>query len=149
MMGQSESAANARRSSEQGSSSPVSGARTNDWVAMAELALVSSGGLPKNLQMFPAAKMSSSGVVGIPPTVSALPVGKAYFQAMQAAWRAPVPEAIAALQNSSRSNELPMDPDDIIEAIQETPGDILVPPVSLPFMIECLIEVWDEEGLYE
>ena len=74
---------------------------------------------------------------------STVPIGKEYFQAIQAEWRsrgsrAPIPVAIPQ-----------MDPEDIIDAIADTPGDVLDPPVHLPFMIECLLEVWDEEGLYD
>jgi hypothetical protein len=67
-----------------------------------------------------------------------------FFQSVQAEWRArpvtrqPIPVAMPQ-----------MDPEDIIDAIADTPGEVLDPPVHLPFMIECLIEVWDEEGLYD
>ncbi|CUG90185.1 Hypothetical protein, putative [Bodo saltans] len=150
MMGQAESQPHGSLTSAAGRS--FGGPNPVDWVASAEAALVGSGALPgptQGLQYFSAEEVRSCGTAVPPPAAPELPVGKQFFMTMRSAWRAPVPEIVEANRRSPLSGQMPMDPDDVIEAIQDTPGDLLSPPVRLSFMIDCLIELWDEEGLYD
>ena len=43
----------------------------------------------------------------------------------------------------------PMDVDAITDAIEDCPGDRLEPPVPLDYMAEVLVEIWEDEGLYD
>jgi hypothetical protein len=148
MMGQAESQPHSSLASAAGRS--FGGSNPVDWVASAEAAVVGSGDISprtRNVQYFPAEDVRSCGTAVPPPVAPELPVGKGFFITMRSVWRSSVPQIVEA--NRRSSGQMPMDPDDVIEAIQDTPGDLLSPPVRLSFMIDCLIELWDEEGLYE
>ena len=158
MMGQSESSNRSAQSGSQqqqqqqrhassvatigGSSSSSTGTSNNaaeTWLSRVEAKVGPAVHSPVRI---PATKAAMSGVPAL-PAGSSVPIGREFFQAVQAEWRsrgsrAPIPVAVPQ-----------MDPEDIIDAIADTPGDFLDPPVHLPFMIECLLEVWDEEGLYD
>lgn len=149
MMGQSDSSTKA--SSQQvapaaSASSPPGGKSSaiggDTWISQTE-ARICAVALPPAAPLFPAARMASCGCA--PPAVPQLPVGMDFYKAVQAEWRARPKDGRAPIPVAAPQ----MDPEDIIDAIAETPGDVLSPPVHLPFMIECLLEVWDEEGLYD
>ena len=72
------------------------------------------------------------------------PFGDELHNAVRQQWKN---NTVTSSDNSGGGNQLDMD--DIIDAIAETPGEVMHPPVHLPYMLECLIEVWEEEGLYE
>eukprot|EP00758_Cryptobia_borreli_P007646 Tbor_TRINITY_DN5318_c0_g1::TRINITY_DN5318_c0_g1_i2::g.4699::m.4699 len=82
---------------------------------------------------------------GCEPTV--VPVigasGLNMYRAMNREWR------VRTVRNRTLPLVCEMEPDDIIDAIEDTPGDPLDPPVHLPTMLELLTDVWDENGLYD
>jgi hypothetical protein len=85
----------------------------------------------------PGADASSSSV----GTLKAPAYGRERFLLLRQKWLTPMgpPRPVPADQ---------LDEDTIIEAICNCPGDILEPPVHLPYMAEALTIMWEEEGLY-
>jgi hypothetical protein len=77
----------------------------------------------------------------LPDSVRAPPFGRERFLLLRKKWLTPSgpPRPVPVDQ---------LDEDSIIEAIAECPGELLEPPVHLPFMAEALAVVWEEEGLY-
>ena len=69
-------------------------------------------------------------------------VGLEGFAAVRRAWRTPT-------QEMKPLPAKPMDEDDILDAVEHCPGDVLQPPVHLPLMASALSFQWEEEGLYD
>jgi hypothetical protein len=69
-------------------------------------------------------------------------IGMDRFTAVRRSWRTPTCE-MKPLPTK------PMDEDDILDAVEHCPGDVLQPPVHLPLMASALSFQWEEEGLYD
>ena len=65
------------------------------------------------------------------------------YLAMRDAWRQPTKGAQAGTARRSRG-QMPLDLDSVLDAIEDTPGAPMEPPVALPFMMEALQIFWDE-----
>jgi len=74
------------------------------------------------------------------------PTGMNMFKAMRSEWRTRTVRGSGA---SAAPFSTGMDPDDILDAIEDTPGDMLDPPVHLPYMLDLLADVWEDGGLYD
>ncbi len=67
--------------------------------------------------------------------------GSQRFEALRAMWLQPTERA-----PPPRSQRQPcMDLDSILDAVEDTPGDPLEPPVPLPVMMQALQVLWEEE----
>jgi hypothetical protein len=142
MMGQSGNASGSKR----GTASQGQLAVPVCWVTHCEHHIVQNSTLPTsddNVVLFPAAAVASSGNLQLPPAAPMLPVGKAFFEVVRQQWRQPTEHQVAVASQDDM-----MDIEDIMDAVSSTPGDLLSPPVPLPLMVEVLIELWEDEGLY-
>ena len=74
------------------------------------------------------------------------PTGMNMFKAMRSEWRTRTVRGTGATAAPFSTG---MDPDDILDAIEDTPGDMLDPPVHLPYMLDLLADVWEDGGLYD
>jgi hypothetical protein len=74
------------------------------------------------------------------------PTGMNMFKAMRSEWRTRTVRGTGATTAPLSTG---MDPDDILDAIEDTPGDMLDPPVHLPYMLDLLADVWEDGGLYD
>jgi hypothetical protein len=93
--------------------------------------------------------MDAESAVRDAPTVEAAatahgrpePIGRERFLQLRRRWLTPVgtPRPVPPDQ---------LDEDSIIDAVASCPGDVLDPPVHLPYMAEALAIMWEEEGLY-
>uniref|UniRef100_A0A7S1L4W1 Uncharacterized protein n=1 Tax=Neobodo designis TaxID=312471 RepID=A0A7S1L4W1_NEODS len=78
-----------------------------------------------------------------PPARGAPMFGRERFLLLRQKWLTPNPNVAPRPVPPD-----PMDEDDIIDAVTGCPGDVLDPPVHLPFMAEALSIMWEEDGLY-
>ncbi|KAK7194342.1 hypothetical protein NESM_000349500 [Novymonas esmeraldas] len=76
--------------------------------------------------------------------VTSIPVGMEYFRAVQSRWLAPAQRALPPATEEEDLNDSA-----ILEAVAETNGDVLSPPVPLGYMIDLYVPQWRSEGLYE
>ncbi|ORC92844.1 uncharacterized protein TM35_000021700 [Trypanosoma theileri] len=75
-----------------------------------------------------------------------LPVGKEFFLALRAAWR----EEAAPRDVLPPTDEADLDDSFIHDAIEDTVGTVLAPPVPLAYMVsEILVPQWELGGLYD
>lgn len=94
------------------------------------------------------AQQPNAGLAGAsasaPVVVAALPVGMEYFRALQTRWLAPAQRAMPPATDEDDLNDSA-----ILEAVAESNGDVLSPPVPLGYMIDLFVPQWQSEGLYE
>eukprot|EP00744_Colponema_vietnamica_P014193 GILI01019879.1.p1 GENE.GILI01019879.1~~GILI01019879.1.p1 ORF type:complete len:169 (+),score=23.85 GILI01019879.1:118-624(+) len=117
---------------------------TGGWIAETDERIFQSGLVPRGYTTapnVPAGQLTK----GCEPCVNPPkgPTGMNLFQAMRKEWRTktvnpPPPQSIQDV-----------DPDEIADAIEDTPGDVLEPPVHLPVMLDILIDIWEDSGLYD
>ncbi|GET89571.1 hypothetical protein, conserved [Leishmania tarentolae] len=76
--------------------------------------------------------------------VSSLPVGIDYFCALQSRWLARDQCSLLPATDEEDLNDSV-----ILEAVSESNGDALSPPVPLEYMIDLFVPQWRSEGLFE
>lgn len=117
---------------------------TGGWIAETDERIISSGLVPRGYTTAPNVP-SGQITKGCEPCVNPPkgPTGMNLFQAMRREWRTKTVNPPPPMQIQD------VDPDEIADAIEETPGDILEPPVHLPVMLDILIDIWEDSGLYD
>lgn len=115
---------------------------TGGWIAEIDAKILASGLIPTGYSTAPSAP---EGTKGCEPCVNPPknPTGMKLFQAMRKEWRTKTEEPPPPFTIDD------VDPDDIADAIEDTPGDILEPAVHLPVMLDILIDIWEDSGLYD
>lgn len=131
-----------------GKASPIGNVPTNDlfWVEKAENRIAASGLIPPGHTVkpdVPADKVTPGAEISM--CVPKNPTGMNMFKAMRQEWRTRTVRGGSSTAPLSAN----MDPDDILDAIEDTPGDLLDPPVHLPYMLDLLADVWEDGGLYD
>ncbi|CAG9576533.1 conserved hypothetical protein [Leishmania major strain Friedlin] len=98
---------------------------------------------PKSPKALP--KPLSDSVEGASPlVVSSLPVGIDYFRALQSRWLVQEQRSLPPATDEEDLNDSV-----ILEAVSESNGDVLSPPVPLGYMIDLFVPQWRSEGLFE
>lgn len=117
---------------------------TGGWIAETDQKIIESGLVPPGFSTAPTIPEGTSNR-GCEPCVNPPkgPTGMKLFQAMRKEWRTKTVNPPPAYTIDD------VDPDDIADAIEDTPGDFLDPPVHLPVMLDILIDIWEDNGLYD
>ena len=117
---------------------------TGGWIAETDQKIIESGLVPNGYSTAPTIPEGTSNR-GCEPCVNPPkgPTGMKLFQAMRKEWRTKTQNPPPALTIDD------VDPDDIADAIEDTPGDFLEPSVHLPVMLDILIDIWEDSGLYD
>lgn len=117
---------------------------TGGWIAEIDQKIIESGLVPNGYSTAPTIPEGTSNR-GCEPCVNPPkgPTGMKLFQAMRKEWRTKTINPPPPLTIDD------VDPDDIADAIEDTPGDYLEPAVHLPVMLDILIDIWEDSGLYD
>lgn len=104
----------------------------------------SSPKVPADKQSEPKKPTSTDSSAPSSVVVSALPVGIDYYRALQARWATPESRAMPPAAEVEDLNDSV-----ILDAVSDSNGSVLSPPVPLGYMIDLFVPQWRAEGLFD